>query len=342
MIKLIDIAEQLNLSRVTVSAVLNDRYKKLGISEATAKRVIKAADEMGYQRNEMAISMKTGKSFLLGCMTGALDLEWGGRIVEGALLGLRNTAYSLKLESVHSSVENEAAVQRFLGARVAGILACNINPNLEDTARLKNDLDRYKIPLVCNNCRDELSPYKVAPDNIRGSLLAVEHLVSLGHNRIAFVGGDQTSDTSIQREKGFLKALGKLNLSLGPNFLERGNWDFVETEKAVKRLLSAKTRPTAIICANDEMAAVALRTIQREGLRVPKDVSVVGFTNERLGLLANPPLTTVAQSEKEVGKAAIKMLIEIVGAGPDRKLNPKSTLLPSRILARESTGPAPK
>lgn len=342
MIKLIDIAKQLNLSRVTVSAVLNDRYKSLGISEATAERVIKTASDLGYRRNEMAMSMKTGKSFLLGCMTGALDLEWGGRILEGSLLGLQDSAYSLKVESVHSPKENEAAIKRFLGARVAGVLACNILPDMDETAHLRNELKRYDIPMVCNNCYKGLSPYQVDPDNTGGSFLAVEHLASLGHKQIAFVAGDQQSNSSTERQAGFLDALGKFGLSLGPNYLEKGNWDFDETERAVKRLLEAKQPPTAILCANDEMAVVAIRTIQRAGLRVPEDISVMGFTNERLGQLSNPPLTTVALGEKKVGQAAIQMLIKIVEAEENKEQKPEAQIIPSRLLIRASTGTAMK
>lgn len=342
MLKLVDIAERLGLSRVTVSAVLNDRYKSLGISETTAQRVIKAANEMGYRRNKMAISMKTGRSFLLGCMTGALDVEWGGRILEGTLLGIRESAYSLKLESVHSAEDNMGAIQRFLGVRVAGIFACNINPKIDEAARLKSELQRYKIPIVCNNCRADLSPFQVNPDNRGGSHIAVRHLAELGHKRIAYVGGDDRNVASIQRRDGFLEALGENDLSLGPNFLEKGNWEFDETEAAVNRLLQAKQRPTALVCANDEMAVVAIRTIQRAGLSVPKDISVVGFTNERLSELSNPPLTTVSQPEIEVGRVAMKLLIEKVEAEPTEQDKPETRILPSDLIIRESTGPAPK
>ena len=110
------------------------------------------------------MSIKTRKSFLVGCMTGALDFEWGGRILQGALLGLQDKPYSLKVESVQNADECEAAVQRFIGARVAGIFAYNINPNMDDSAKLKSQLNRYKIPLICNNCRSGLSPLQVEAD----------------------------------------------------------------------------------------------------------------------------------------------------------------------------------
>ncbi|MEO0796733.1 MAG: LacI family DNA-binding transcriptional regulator [Verrucomicrobiota bacterium] len=342
MIKLVDIAEQLGLSRVTVSAVLNDRYKSLGISEATAKRVIKTAADMGYRRNEMAMSMKTGKSFLIGCMTGALGLEWGGRTLEGALLGLRDSVYSMKVESVHSEAENNSAIQRFIGARVSSIFACNVNPTLEEAARIKEQLSRYKILMVCNNCRQDLSHLQVDPDNFGGSLLAVRHLAELGHKHIAFISGDGRSNASLMRKEGFLGALGDCGLSLGPNFLERGNWDYTETEEAIERLMSSKKAPTAILCANDEMAVVAIRRLQHLGYSVPNDVSIIGFTNERLGQLANPALTTVAQPEVEIGKVAIQLLIEKIEAPESEKMVPESRVLPSTLIVRESTSRPPK
>ncbi|ADE53782.1 LacI family DNA-binding transcriptional regulator [Coraliomargarita akajimensis] len=344
MIKLVDIAKELGLSRVTVSAVLNNRHQSLGISEATAERVLKAAKDMGYRRNEMAMSMKTGKSFLLGCMTGALDTEWGGRILEGALIALRETAYSLKVESVHNVEEEKAAVQRFLGTRVAGIFACNLNPSLDDSVTIKQELARYEIPMVCNNSRADLSSYQIEPDNFGGSQIAVKHLAELGHTRIAYIGGDSRSNASAQRRDGFLHALGSSGLSLGPNFLEQGNWNIEDTEAAVKRLLKAKQPPTAILCANDEMAVVTMRAIHQAGLRVPTDISVIGFANERLSQLSMPPLTTIAQPEVEVGRMAMQMLIEKIESDTkdeDSKEH-ETRLLASELIIRDSTGPAPK
>ncbi|MEN8662111.1 MAG: LacI family DNA-binding transcriptional regulator [Lentimonas sp.] len=341
MIKLIDIAKQLSLSRVTVSAVLNDRYKSLGISQTTADRVNKAAKEMGYRRNEMAMSIKTQKSFLVGCMTGALNFEWGGRVLQGALLGLQDSSYSLKVESVQSTTEGEAAIQRFVGARVAGIFACNINPTMDDSAKLKSELARYKMPLVCNNCRSDLSTLQVEADHKEGSLLAIEHLAKLGHKDIAYIGGDTSSNSSVLRKEGFIEALGKCGLSLGPNYLETGQWDFDKTEAAANRLLKERKPPTAILCANDEMAVVTIRTVQRLGLRVPQDISIIGFSNERLSELSNPPLTTVAQPEIEVGKQSIQLLIEQFNV-KDGAFKPETRILPSELIIRESTGPVPK
>ncbi|MGC6455234.1 MAG: LacI family DNA-binding transcriptional regulator [Coraliomargaritaceae bacterium] len=338
MIKLIDIANHLKLSRVTVSAVLNNRHNALGISQSTADRVLKTAKEMGYQRNEMAMSIKTRKSFLVGCMTGALNFGWGGRILQGALLGLQEKPYSLKVESVENGLECDAAVQRFIGARVAGIFACNINPSMDDSAKLKSQLNRYKIPLICNNCRSDLSPLQVEADHKAGSLLAVEYLAQLGHKKIAYISGDTSSNTSISRKEGFIEALGKCGLSLGPNHLEKGLWDFDETTNAVKRLLKERQKPTAILCANDEMAVVAMRTIQEAGLRVPEDISVIGFSNTRLSELSNPQLTTIAQPEFEIGKQSIEHLIELFDLDDDTPITPKTYLLPSELVIRESTG----
>lgn len=342
MIKLIDIANHLKLSRVTVSAVLNNRHASLGISQATADRVLKTAKEMGYQRNEMAMSIKTRKSFLVGCMTGALEYEWGGRILQGALLGLQEKPYSLKVESVQNADECDAAVQRFIGARVAGIFACNINPNMDDSAKLKSQLNRYKIPLICNNCRPGLSPLQVEADHKEGSMLAIQYFSQLGHKKIAFIGGDTRTNTSILRQEGFIEALGKCGLSLGPNYLEKGFWEFAETEKATQRLLKAKDRPTAILCANDEMAVIAIRTIHRMGLRVPEDISVIGFSNTRLSELSDPRLTTIALPELEIGKQSIERLLELFDLEEDQKTVSQTYLLPSKLIARDSTGPSPK
>ncbi|MGJ8640749.1 MAG: LacI family DNA-binding transcriptional regulator [Opitutaceae bacterium] len=342
MIKLVDIANQLNLSRVTVSAVLNDRYKSLGISQATADKVIKTAKEMGYRRNEMAMSMKTGKSFLLGCMSGAINIGWGGRILEGSLNGIKDSPYSLKLESVHNSEDEINALQGFIGSRVAGVIACNINPKIEHITQIQQELKRYSIPMVCNNCRSDLSPYCVEAEHAGGSILAVKHLADLGHKDIAFIGGDAYSLASTQRTEGFIKGLGICGLSLGPNYLIQANWDYAITEESVKTLLNAKKRPTAIICANDEMAVVAIRTIQRAGLNVPTDISIIGFSDGRLSELYNPSVTCISQPEFDIGKASAKLLMDLIENPPEDPKTEVNQQLESTLIVRESTGPVTK
>ncbi|MGC6424004.1 MAG: LacI family DNA-binding transcriptional regulator [Lentimonas sp.] len=337
MIKLVDIANELNLSRVTVSAVLNDRYKSIGISQATADKVLKKAKEMGYRRNEMAMSMKTGKSYLLGCMSGAVSKGWGGRILKGALDGVKTTPYSMKLESVHNTEDEMNAIQGFLGSRVAGIFACNINPRIEQITQMRKELERYEIPLVCNNCNSDVSPYRVEAEHQTGSLLAVKHLAELGHKDIAFIGGDPYSLASNQRTEGFIEGLGDCGLSMGPNYLIRADWKEALTVEAVTSLIRAQKRPTAIICANDEMAAVAIRTIHEAGLSVPNDISIVGFSDGRLSKFFSPAMTCISIPENDIGKASIELLIDVIENPPeDPKAEITKRLKPS-IVVRDST-----
>ena len=337
MIKLVDIANELSLSRVTVSAVLNDRYKSLGISQATADKVLKTAKTLGYRRNEMAMSMKTGKSYQIGCMSGAITIGWGGRILEGSLNGLKDTPYSIKLESVHNTEDEIQAMQGFIGSRVAGIMACNVNPAIEQLTQIQQEIKRYSIPMVTTNCIFDFSPYRVEADHAKGSTLAVNHLANLGHKDIAYIGGDPHSYASKQRYEGFIKGLGACSLSIGPNFLIRADWLFDKVEKSVTDLMQAKKAPTAIICANDEMAAVAIRTLQRAGYKVPKDVSVVGFTDSRLSELYNPAISGVSLPEFEIGRAAIQLLIDIIDHPPEDPKKEITKLLEPTFVVREST-----
>ena len=173
--------------------------------------------------------------------------------------------------------------------------------------------------------------------------MAVGHLVELGHRRIAFIGGAERPDHSRVREEGYREAMRAEGLTIPDGYLEHGHWDWPATEAAAGRLMKLSPRPTAILCANDAVAMIATRTARRMGLRVPEDLSVVGFLNMRAAEWADPPLTTVAAPHVEIGRRAMQLLLADVK--PDKRKRPsgqersQQMLLPTELIVRQSTGP---
>ncbi|WOO39314.1 LacI family DNA-binding transcriptional regulator [Rubellicoccus peritrichatus] len=347
MVKLIDIAERLNLSRMTVSSVLNNRYRALGISEATAERVIETAKDMGYRRNQLAMAVKTGKTFTLGIIIGDEHIvDWIGEMLKGAFDAVRETDYSVKVDVVPNSEDVMSPLSSFLGHRVEGILGINLQPPQKTAMKFRQETEKYGLPLICSNSHPDLSACEVEPDHEGGAILAMKHLAELGHKKIAYIGGDSRSEAGIRRKQGFLKSLEELHLGLQPGHILECEWKIPKAEAGAEQLLkNPKTAPTAILCGNDEMAVAAIRRARKMGYRVPDDISVIGFSNEPLSILSDPPLTVIDMHHEQVGKKSFELLIESV----DKKTNKKEghpltgmTILPTTLVQRESTAPPKK
>ena len=339
MVRLIDIADHLGLSRITVSAVLNNRYKTMGISEATAKRVLTAARELGYRRNQLALAIKTGKTNSFGIIIGGASLlDWMGQTLKGGFDTVRETNYVIKVDFASNSAERSAALDRFLGQRIEGLFCFNIHAPVEEAIAFRKAIENYRIPMITSDCTPELSVCKVVPDHEGATMIAVEHLVNLGHRRIAFVGGDTISESGIGRKEGFLNALERFELSMGPGHLKQPGWGLQANETAAKAVLSSKKRPTAIVCASDITALVVVRLARRMGMRVPEDLSIIGYSNETAAELSDPPLTVVDMHHGSVGRKALALLVKAAEKeAPDRKLKRGTTVIPSNLILREST-----
>jgi LacI family repressor for deo operon, udp, cdd, tsx, nupC, and nupG len=167
----------------------------------------------------------------------------------------------------------------------------------------------------------------VRVDNVAAAKAAVNHLLTLGHRRIAFVSGPADSPISIDRQHGYAAALKQAGVAASPALVAPGDFSMESGVRAIESFLAKKTRFTAVFCSNDEMAIGAMRALATHGLNVPNDVSVVGFDDIRFARYTSPPLTTVAQPKNELGREAMRMLLEL--------LNDPSTPVLKRVLSAD-------
>jgi len=336
MVKMTDIAAHLGLSRLTVSAVLNNRHAEVGISAETAARVKAAALELGYFPNHLAIATKTGRSQVLGAIISGMGQKWVGRVLRGLLQGARESDYLLKIEEVWGPEQELAALRRFMEQRVAGLFCCNFHPKEAFVRTLEETSRRYDCPVVATNSSLALAAHRVDSDDTGGYVLAVEHLWSLGHRRIAYVGLPAETTTAQSRERDFIEALhgvgGEAEASQVFAFGGDG-------EARVAEMLSAGGgRPTAVVCGSDYEAANVLRVARRLGLRLPGDLSVVGFSDEGIGHYLDPGLTTVAQPFEQLGYRCAEVLLSRCGRKKKENGNRRTVaLLPTSLVVREST-----
>ncbi|MAS64155.1 MAG: hypothetical protein CL815_02890 [Coraliomargarita sp.] len=339
MIRISDIAKELGLSRVTVSAILNGRHQKIGISEKTAQRVRSSAKAMGYLPNQNALSMKRGRSMTIGMLSSALSEEWGAKILVGALSAIKNTPYSLRVESVQGAAEERGALERLLGSRIEGLLCCNINPTAEMNDFFKLATERYKVAVVSTNCSFDFDHMRVESDGMGAVASLMEHLVRHGHRRIVHIGGDEGSEVSRERVQAFLSSVQSYQLDPKLCAVYYSHWQIDRARTLARDLLQSAQRPTAVVCANDSIAACTLQIAQELKIKVPQDLSVVGMTNERFCHLTTPQITTVDIPEEQIGRAAVQALLESIEA----KENEVSTIvqrLPCTLEVRGSSGVA--
>ena len=338
MVRMSDIAAKAGVSQATVSYVLNKRAADMRICEETCERILVVAAELGYRRNEVARSMVTGRSFNFALMTQGTNDELVIRVMVGAHEIADEHGYVMKLFPVTAKMDFRSRIDRCMEQRTAGILAVNIVPEAMDY--LNQETRRFNVPVVLlDDAPATGQSTRILADNALGVRQAMEHLVGLGHRRIAFVSAHSPSPPAAARERSFLQLAAEYAVE---SRLINTNWHDGEIIDAGVRHLFADPRgwhPTALLCAGDKIAMVALRTARRLGLRVPEDLSVMGFANLSMSIYADPPLTTVAQPIEEMGRLAINCLLDEINSGvrtPSRDIQ-----LPTELVVRESTGPAP-
>lgn len=350
MLKMKDIATRAGVSSTTVSFVLNGRCSETRISDETRTRVLQAAEEMGYRSNRLARAMRTGNSQMLGSIGGVLSEEHVGKMLAGALEAADAQGYTLKIFRLDHMGDNaRQVIRRSSELRLMGVLALHLP--VATQVELYEEARRYGYPMVLMDGRsDQADLPQVVSDDESGIRAGVEHLVKLGHRRIAFISaGERKSGIASTRERAFVAAMKKHGLATVPELMAHGDFRLREPSVQAARALLClpKTRrPTAIFCSGDVIAMVTLQIARELNIAVPEELSIIGFANMGIAEFATPQLTTIEQPFEEIGRAAVGILLDIV----EEKVAPESAngraggeakllRLPIRFIERASTAP---
>lgn len=300
-----DVAAEAGVSRALVSLVMRDSPR---VSEASRSMVVETAARMGYRPNLIARNLASHRTMTLGVLLNDLHNPWFAEIADGIHDEADAHGYRIILGSARRSAAREDEIlESFLSFRVDGIIVagCRLTPSRIDQVGSEVPLVSVGRALTSNLVST------VTSDDRLGARLAVEHLVQLGHRDIVHIDGGRGAGAA-PRRAGYLAAmkthqLGEFARVLSADFTEQAG------SAAVEVLLAAQSLPSALFAANDLVAVGALDRLERAGLLVPRDVSLVGYDNTSLAGLHHISLTTVNQPREEMGRYAFKALIQQFG-----------------------------
>ncbi|APX01857.1 LacI family DNA-binding transcriptional regulator [Arthrobacter sp. QXT-31] len=320
-----DVARLAGVSHQTVSRVLNMHPN---VSARTRKRVERAIAELGYRRNTAARSLVTRRSQAIGVLAAGTAHYGPANTLLGVQHAARNEGYAVSMASLSevTPAAIRAALEHFLLQSVDGIVV--IVPHETMLASLR--AITVSVPLVAVGFGADERLTVAAVNQRAGAALAVQHLVNLGHIAIAHISGPQDWMDAAARTEGWRRALEQAGLPEG--VLIPGDWSAGSGYRAGLEL-SAVPNMTAVFAANDQMALGALRAFREAGLRVPEDISVVGFDDQPEAGYFVPPLTTVNQGFTELGARCISMLLSDLENGPSGA----ASVLNPRLVVRGST-----
>jgi LacI family transcriptional regulator len=329
-----DVARVAGVHPATVSRALNEETRAL-VNEETARRVLKAAETLGYQPNPIARGLKTNRSYTIGVLIPDLTNPLFPPILRGIEDRLETGGYTPLIANTDNDPERELLDSQTMRARqVDGIIAATARRD----HRLHDALIEAGIALVLVNRRqDQLPVSSATADDRMGMRLSVEHLVSMGHTRIAHLGGPLDYSTGLDRHDSFHETMRTAGLEPDPELVLVAE-AFTEAEGArlCEQLMAGERDFTAVAAANDLLALGCYDVLAERGLRCPEDISVVGFNDMPFAARFQPPLTTIHIPHYEIGKAAGELMLARL---QDSESPPREIRLEPSLVVRGSTGP---
>jgi LacI family transcriptional regulator len=329
-----DVARLAGVHPGTVSRALNPQTRGL-VNERTARRVLAAAEELGYRPNPIARGLRTNRSHTIGVLVPDLMNPLFAAVVRGIEDGLSDAGYTPLIANTDNDAQRERIAYEAMSARqVDGFIAATA---VRDHWLLEDQASRGAKVVLVNRRVDSDAIPAVTGDDHEGVRLAVEHLAGLGHRRIAHLGGSQALYTGWSRHQGFLDAMRSLKLGPDPDLIVFSE-TFTEREGArcCGELLDRRRDFTAIVAGNDLLALGCYDALEERRVRCPEDVSVVGYNDMPFVDRFRPPLSTVRVPHYELGATAAELMLEQL---QELEAPPRQLLLPPELVIRGSTAP---
>lgn len=333
-----DVAKIAGVSIATVSRCIND---PACVREKTRLRVQEAIRQTGYSPNTLAQSFRRGKTHVIMVVLPSVGDPFFTEVMRGIRTVASGRGYSLLINETQLNSMNADDIGAMVVSRQAdGIaLLASIPPFGTEVISAKS---QRALPMVigCETVSADLAGYpSVHIDNVAAAQEATDYLIAQGHRRIAFIYGQQQSLLTKDREYGYRAAMHKAGLRIEAGWVVEGRLTIEGAIKATRSLLNHRHPPTAIFCANDEMAQGCMHEIRSAGLRIPADLSVIGFDDVRYAEIQSPPLTTIHQPAEEIGERVMYRLLQEIEEG--KSGGAEVEIVPHRLIIRQSVAPPP-
>lgn len=331
-----DVAERCGYSIATVSLVLNN--KKVSIPQTTRDKVWKAATELGYRPNQLAVSMITKKTNVLGLVIPDNSNIFFADISKAIEVAAHRAGYNLIYGNSDNNPQRDLEyLEMFVDRRVDGIIyakstALDFRNNKEVTRFFK---ERTTPIVAVDRVVEDSSICSVVLDHFRGGYLAANYLLASGHTRIGCFTGPHDLESSQERLAGCKRAFAEAGISFDSSLVYEGNYQAGSEEQALEYFLGKKV--TAVFVFNDIMAYGLYREARRRNLSIPKDLSVVGFDDVFFSELIRPALTTVRQPVAEMGECAVETLVRLIRE--ETKPEQSSYVFTPELIVRDSVAP---
>ena len=336
MTKLVDVANAAEVSISIVSRILNED-PSLRVATKTRERVLFAARELRYQPNHAARALRLSKNSAIALLTPDYANSIFSEIAQGVEEQARLLDLSVLINRASEIEDADTWLRRIVAERRADGILLQAPDGI--TKECLSKLTSGTLPIVLINSRDDSDTSQIIFDDAGAVELALEHLFSLGHKKIGFLGGELSSPTGARRLAGFVSGMKRKKLEVNSEWVTRIGYTGVDGRKAVSQILDQPNRPTALIVANANAALGALAQIHTLGLRVPEEISLVSIHDIWFADATWPPITAVKMPNYEMGKVAIGMLLKQMETGVIEKNI--LTEPPNQLVVRSSTAKPP-
>jgi LacI family transcriptional regulator len=332
-----DVAKMAGVSHTAVSLAL-DEAKSSRLSPETRQRILAIAEKLKYRPDPVARSLATKETRTLGLVVTTLVNPFYAEIAQDIIERAKEIGYGVSTCSACGGVEEERrSVEGFLNRGVDGLILCSAlrrDPVVDELI----EIGRPFVLAMRNVDRGPGDPpvSYVGLDNCRGAFLAADHLLGLGHERIGFIAGPETTSTGYDRKIGALAAMKQRGLSPDPSLIHTGDFTRSSGYELGRKLLNSSRPPTAIFAMNDWMAIGALEAMVEAGVKVPQEMAIVGFDDIDVAGLKTIDLTTVSQKKATMGRLAVDHLIEIINGESDQLI--RSVILEPVLVIRRTCG----
>jgi LacI family transcriptional regulator len=328
-----DIARELNISASTVSRALNNNPL---ISKATREKIKKVALDMGYRPNIMAANLRTRRTNTIGVIVPLINRHFFSSVISGIEDVAYNSGFAVTISQSNDNFEKEEKIAHTLFSNRVDGLIVSIGMGTTRFQHFQHFSDR-NVPLVFfDRTVEAIDAHQILVDDYNGGFKATSHLIQQGAKRIAHIGGPLNLNIYQKRLDGYFAALNKAGLKVNDSLLIHNSLTRADGTNAAKKLFRQKVKPDAIFCANDTTALSAIIYLLKNGIRVPDDVLVVGFSNEPFSEVVTPSISTIRQPGFEMGQKAAELIIEQI----KRKEKPQKfqkIVMPTELIIRHSS-----